>query len=168
MSPDKPWCKRGPGMYVPGGEKGAIWQQVEKQIKDDDDTIFNGMKASNLYSEVPKAFYPDLAIGTVAMWIDTPHATAPITNSAVPIRELEVNLGPYGDIDDRFAVRHTRNLNVRELVGEEIWAKIKPDIIKKIVEAPICAPMAAAASRGVTLQPCAVCCMMWCHEFFPS
>lgn len=136
MSPDKPWCKRGPGMDLPGGEKGAVWSQVKDQIKNDDEVIFNAMKASNLYSEVPKAFYPDLSIGTVGLWIERPHASAPITASAIPIRELEINLGPYGDIDDRFAVRHTRNLNVRELVGEEIWAKIAPDVIKKIEEAP--------------------------------
>lgn len=134
MSPDKPWCKRGPGMDLPGGEKGAIWQKVKDQIKEDDETIFNAMKASNLYSEVPKAFYPDLAIGTVGLWIERPHAAAPIINSAVPLRELEVNLGPYGDIDDRFAVRDTRNVHVRELVGEEIWAKIKPELQKEITE----------------------------------
>jgi hypothetical protein len=52
----------------------------------------------------------------------------------VPLRELEVNLGPYGEIDDRFAVRSTRNVHVRELVGEEIWAKIKPDLKKEITE----------------------------------
>jgi len=136
MSPDKPWCKRGPGMDLPGGEKGAVWAKVEKQIRNDDKAIFNAMKASNLYSEVPKAFYPDLSIGTVGLWIERPHANAPITNSAIPLRELEINLGPYGDIDDRFAVRHTRNVNVRELVGEEIWAKISPEVAKEIEEGP--------------------------------
>lgn len=134
MSPDKPWCKRGPGMDLPGGENGPIWKKVKDQIGKDDITIFNAMKASNLYSEVPKAFYPDLAIGTVGLWIDRPHPAWPIMNSAVPLREIEVNLGPYGDLDDRFAVRSTRNVHVRQLVGEEIWAKIKPDLRKEITE----------------------------------
>ncbi len=136
MSPDKPWCKRGPGMDLPGGENGPVWKKVKDQIKRDDETIFNAMKASNLYSEVPKAFYPDLSIGTVALWIERPHTSYPILNMAVPLRELEINLGPYGDIDDRFVVRHTRNLNIRELVGEDIWAKITPDVLKKIQESP--------------------------------
>jgi hypothetical protein len=136
MSPDKPWCKRGPGMYLPGGENGKIWKSVKDKIRTDDEAIFNAMRASNLYPEVAKTFYPDLAIGTVGMWIDRPSASAPIMNSAVPLRELEVNTGPYGDIDDRFAVRHTRNVHIRELVGEEIWKQIKPDLQKEITDKP--------------------------------
>jgi hypothetical protein len=128
MSPDKPWCKRGPGMDLPPG----IWDKVKDQIKKDDDTIFNAMRASNLYPEVSKSFYPDLAIGTVALWIERHHPSHPIVNSAVPLRELEINLGPYGDIDDRFVVRHTRNVHVRELVGEDIWNKIRPDLQEEI------------------------------------
>jgi hypothetical protein len=131
MSPDKPWCERGPGMDLPPG----IWDKVKGDVLKGDQQIFNAMKASNLYPEVAKAFYPDLAIGTVGLWIERPHSSAPIINSAVPLRELEVNLGPYGDIDDRFAVRSTRNVHVRELVGEEIWAKIA-DLKKEIVEKP--------------------------------
>ena len=130
MSPDKPWCERGPGMDLPPG----IWDKVKAEVLKGDQQIFNAMKASNLYPEVAKAFYPDLAIGTVGLWIERPHSSAPIVNSAVPLRELEVNLGPYGDIDDRFAVRSTRNVHVRQLLGEEIWAKVKPDLQKEITE----------------------------------
>jgi hypothetical protein len=135
MPEAKPWCERGPGMDLPGGEDGAVWKQVKDQIKKDDTAIFGAMKASNLYSEVAKGFYPDLSIGTVGMWIERPHPASAIVNSAIPLRELEINLGPYGDIDDRFAVRQTRNCYVRELVGEEIWAKLekeKPDLAKEI------------------------------------
>jgi len=124
-------------MDLPGGEDGPIWKEVKAQIGKDDISIFSAMKASNLYSEVPKAFYPDLPIGTVGLWIERPHPTSAIVNSAIPLRELEVNLGPYGDIDDRFAVRHTRNVHVRELVGEEIWGKLQaknPDLAKEITE----------------------------------
>ena len=94
------------------------------------------MKASNLYPEIAKAFYPDLSIGTVALWIERPHSAAPITVSAIPLRELEINLGPYGEIDDRFAVRYTRNSYVRELVGEEIWGKIDQKIRDKMEAKP--------------------------------
>jgi hypothetical protein len=134
MSPDKPWCKRGPGMDLPPG----VWDKVKDAIKKGDLAIFNAMKASNLYPEIAKAFYPDLAIGTVGMWIERPHAAAPIVNSAIPLEELEINLGPYGEIDDRFAVRYTRNAYVRELLGDEIWAKVpaklKTDMEKKPAE----------------------------------
>lgn len=128
MSPDKPWCERGPGMDLPPG----VWDKVKSKIRLEDQQIFAAMKASNLYPEVAKAFYPDLAIGTVGLWIERPHPSWPIINSAVPLRELEINLGPYGDIDDRFAVRQTRNAHVRELVGEEIWGKISDELKKEI------------------------------------
>lgn len=132
MPEAQPWCERGPGMDLPPG----AWDKVKDQIKKDDLKIFEAMKASNLYPELAKAFYPDLAIGTVAAWIDRPHPSAPITVSAIPLRELEINLGPYGEVDDRFAVRYTRNCYVRELVGEEIWAKIDLKIRDKIEEKP--------------------------------
>jgi hypothetical protein len=127
-----PWCERGPGMDLPPG----AWDKVKDEIHKDDIKIFEAMKASNLYPEMAKAFYPDLAIGTVAAWIDRPHPSHPITVSAIPLRELEINLGPYGEIDDRFAVRYTRNSYVRELVGEEIWAKIPAKLRKKIGDKP--------------------------------
>jgi hypothetical protein len=114
------WCERGPGMDLPDG----VWDKIKADVRKDDARIFGAMKASNLYPEVTKAFYPDLAIGTVGMWAQRPHPARPIVVSAIPLRELEINLGPYGEIDDRFAVRYTRKSYVRELVGEEIWAKV--------------------------------------------
>src|SRR5258705_7340268 len=80
MPEAKPWCERGPGMDLPPG----VWDKVKDEIKKGDEAIFNAMRASNLYPEVAKAFYPDLAIGTVALWIERPHGSAPIINSAIP------------------------------------------------------------------------------------
>jgi hypothetical protein len=128
MSPDKPWCVSGRGMYLPDG----VWEKVKELANKNDVAIFNAMRASNLYPEVAKGFYPDLGIGTVGMWIDTPHSTAGIVNSAIPLRELDVNLGPYGDLDDRFVTRDTRNCHVRELLGEDIWAKVGEKLKKEI------------------------------------
>ena len=124
------WCERGPGMDLPGGKEGPVWKAVEKQVKEDDAKIFNAIKASNFYSEIPKAYYPDLSIGTVGMWIDRPHPASAIVSSAIPLRELEIDLGPYGGIDYRAAVRYTRNHYVRELLGEEIWDKLDPELKK--------------------------------------
>jgi hypothetical protein len=130
MPEAKPWCEMGRGMDVPA----AAWDQVKDRAKINETAIFDAMRASNLYSEVAKGFYPDLAIGTVGMWIDRPHPASPIINSAVPLREIEVNLGQYGEIDDRFVVRHTRNCYVQELVGETIWAGMDAKLKKEIEE----------------------------------
>lgn len=132
MPEAKPWCERGPGMDLPV----EVWNKVKDDIRKGDQAIFSAMKASNLYPEVAKAFYPDLSIGTVGLWIERPHPKSPIVNSAVPLRELDVNLGPYGEIDDRFVTRYTRNVHVRELVGEDIWNKIGGDLKKEIKEKP--------------------------------
>jgi hypothetical protein len=128
-----PWCERSKGVDVPD----AMWDKVKDQIKKDDDAIFEAMKATNLYAEIPKAFNPDLAIGTAAIWISRPAGTmaAPVV-SAVPFRELEIDLGPYGKIDYRAAVRFVRNHNVRELLGEEVWAKVPQEIKKKHEDKP--------------------------------
>jgi len=130
------WCERGPGMDLPGGEDGQIWQGIKDKVKAGDIKIFEAMKASNLYPEIPKAFNPDLPIGTAALWIDRPHPHKPIVVSAIPLRELEIDLGPYGEIDTRFAVRYTRNHYVRELVGEEIWAKMDVELKQKCDDKP--------------------------------
>jgi hypothetical protein len=122
------WCERGRGERVSEG----VWKRVADRVKSADEQIFQAIRASNLYSELSKAFDPDLSIGTVGLWAERPHPSMPITWSAVPIRELEINLGPYGEIDDRFAVRFTRNEYVETLVGPEIWAKIDDETKKTI------------------------------------
>ena len=109
------WCERGKGMFVPQ----KLYDQIAKKVREQDKEIFEAMKASNLYSEITKAFYPDLAIGTVAMWIDRDRPAKPISIKAIPLREMEINLGPDGEIDDRFAIRYTRNCYVRALLPKD-------------------------------------------------
>jgi len=130
MPEAQPWCELGPGMDLPEG----AWAKVDDTAKKNTAKVFNAMKASNLYPEVTKSFNPDLAIGTAAMWIDRLHPSQPIRCVAVPFRELEINSGPHGDVDDRFAVRWTRNCYARELLGEEIWAKVDEKIKKHVAD----------------------------------
>jgi hypothetical protein len=132
MPEAKPWCELGPGEGLPA----EVWKKVEADVRKSEQAIFNAMKTSNLYPEVAKAFYPDLSIGTVGLWIDRSHPAHPIDTMAIPLRELDVNLGPRGEIDDRFVTRHTRNVHVRELVGETVWEKIGGDLKKEITEKP--------------------------------
>lgn len=126
------WCERGKGLLMPQ----ALFDRIAKDVQEADREIFAGMRGSNLYSELSKAFDPDLAIGTVGLWIDPGPAGQPINVSAIPIRELEIDLGPYGEIDVRFAVRHTRNCYVRTLVGEEIWGKLDAETKKACDDKP--------------------------------
>jgi hypothetical protein len=126
------WCERGRGMFVPEDK----WDQIKDRVAKDDKQIFVGMKASNLYAELQKAFYPDLAIGTCAMWIDRPTTYGPISVRTVPLRELEISLGPDGEVDDRWAIRWTKNCYVKSVIGEAIYNKIKPDVRKAIEDKP--------------------------------
>lgn len=129
MPQANPWCERRAGALVPA----AAWKQVADEVKTGDLKIFDAMKASNLYPEVAKAFYPDLAIGTVALWIDDPRPAESLVVSAIPLRELEINLGPFGEIDDRFVVRHTKNRYVKALLP---GVDIPPDVQKAIDSKP--------------------------------
>lgn len=132
MPEAEPWCEYGPGMDIPE----AAWNSVKDQAKKNEEKIFGAMKASNLYPEITKAFYPDLAIGTTAMWVQRPHPHLPAVVSAIPLRELEIDLGPYGEVDFRAAVRYTRNSYVQELVGPEIWGKMDPELKTKCGDKP--------------------------------
>jgi hypothetical protein len=106
------WCERQKGIYV----KKTDWDTIEKQIREDDIAIFDAIKGCNFYPEFAKAAYPDLAIGTMGLYIDDERPGEHICVQAIPLREIEINLGPYGEIDDRFIVRHTRNRHVRTLL----------------------------------------------------
>jgi hypothetical protein len=127
MPEAQPWCERGKGMFVPQD----VWDQVSDQVRGDDLMIFEAVKASNFYAELPKSYNPDLACGLTGMWIDVQGAA--INCLSLPIRELEINLGPYGEIDDRFAVRWPYKHHVEGLLGEEVWAKV-PAEQKRAIE----------------------------------
>ena len=122
------WCERKAGELV----KAEDFAQVSEQVRKDDRKIFDTIKSSNFYAELAKCIKPDLAIGTAAIHIDRPKPGQPIQCLAVPIRELEINLGPDGEIDDRFIVRFTRNCYVRKLIGEKAWANISQDLKQKV------------------------------------
>jgi Bacteriophage head to tail connecting protein len=126
------WCERGPGEVLSLDD----FARIEKDVRAADAKIFTAIRASNLYAELSKAFDPDLAVGTVAMWIERPHPMSPIWASAIPIREFEINLGPDGNIDDRFAIRYTRNAYVRKLLGNGIWEKVPAELKANIVGKP--------------------------------
>jgi Bacteriophage head to tail connecting protein len=98
------WVTRRPSTKVPDDQI----EQVAIAAAQADDAIFKSIVASNFYAEIGKAFNPDLALGTIGLWIDHPKPWRAPVVQAVPIRELEINIGPDGQIDDRFVVRHVK------------------------------------------------------------
>ncbi len=125
------WCERKAGMF---GKQLA--PAIEQEIRDGDKAIFEAIKSCNFYSELGKAAYPDLAIGTMAMFITDPGRASNIKCLATPLRELEINLGPDGVVDDRFAIRFTKNRYIKKLVGDKIFAQIPSDLLEEVNAAP--------------------------------
>lgn len=122
------WCERAPGMDV----REDVFDQVRDDVKEQDKKIFAAIKASNFYAELPKALNPDLFIGAAGLWIHRPEPSLPIEVLAVPIREMEINLGPNGEIDDRFVIRWARNAHVRALLGGELYDKLDDETRRDI------------------------------------
>lgn len=124
MPQNESWCERKPGSSI----RAPLPQAVVNEILDGDKKIFEAIKSCNFYAEFAKAAYPDLAIGTMAMFITDPFPRN-FRCMAVPLRELEINLGPDGSIDDRFMVRYTKNRYVKTLLpGIEIPKDLQQEI----------------------------------------
>lgn len=125
------WVKLEASSTVPEDYK----QEVEEKVSGHVTTTFGLINQSNFYPELAKAVKPDAAIGTFAVWvkqgrrlIDEPMC------SAVELRELEIDIGPDGQVDTRFVVRHTRNRFVRSLIGSR--PKIDDKMTKEMKDNP--------------------------------
>lgn len=127
MPPHAPfWAERLPGAFIPD----ALREQVKQQARKEDAKIFEAVRASNLYEEFPK-LGADPAIGTAALWVEDPRPAESVIVQAIPLHELEINLGPHGMIDDRFVVRHTKNRHVKALLGS-VYDKLDEECRKEI------------------------------------
>jgi Bacteriophage head to tail connecting protein len=122
-----PWARREAGEDVAVASR----QMVNDKAKDGDEKIFKTIAASNFYDVLEMAFNPDLALGTVGMWIERKRPGKPIKCQPIPIRELEINVGPDGGIDDRFVSRWTRNSHIPALTKGIVLPKKLKDEIKK-------------------------------------
>lgn len=102
------WVTRRLPPGVAQGLQDDVKEKIQRATQAQDKDVFLSIGASNFYAESGKAFNPDLALGTVAMWIDHPVTWKSPRCQAIPLRELEINVGPDGSIDDRFVVRWTK------------------------------------------------------------
>jgi hypothetical protein len=123
------WAQRKAGFGVPD----AVRQQISDKVAQQDEQIFDAISASNFYSECATSFIPDIAVGTVAMWIDAPTAWQGNRCQAIPLHELEIGTGPDGKIDDRFFVQHTTNRKLKSLIPK---VKLPEDMQKSIDKNP--------------------------------
>jgi hypothetical protein len=100
---------------APLGAPKPVKDAAEAAAKEGTTLVFEAIEASNFYSEFGKSANPDLAIGTIAMWVDRGRPGQPIHCQTIPIRELEINVDAEGDIDDRFASRWVRRRYLKRI-----------------------------------------------------
>lgn len=119
------WAERQlPMEYDEEGVEDEEIKEANKAIKAEDKKIFDLIRASNYYSEKTKAGVPDAAIGFVGLLITDPGRGQPINVLGVPIREVDIDLGPDGRIDFRSITRRRKYRNLHALLGREIIAKL--------------------------------------------
>lgn len=120
MPPNTPWASSEAGEGVPDD----VWKQVKDQAVANDGIVFQALRASNFDAELATSLVPNASIGTHAMLIDDHWAHEPLLCQDVPLRELEINVGPYGGVDDRFMVRHVHWRKVPALFPKAALAKL--------------------------------------------
>lgn len=121
------WAQRDRGVDVPE----PIWSKVKAEVEQSDKNVFDAIRASDFRSASAEAFETDLPIGTIGMWIEDEVPYAPVSCRPVPIRELEINVGPDGKIDDRFVVKHVKYRQLPRLLGSDLPKEIQECIDKK-------------------------------------
>lgn len=136
------WVECSADAAILAGAEDAEIQDLKKDIIEYDKTVFAAINASNFNAELAVALDPDLSLGTIGLWIDRPGGGRPTKVDHVPVRELEINVGPDGEIDDRFRVRHVRAGKLRSVIAdvklpEEVERKIKQNT-KSTIEVVWC------------------------------
>jgi hypothetical protein len=125
------WAEQKAGVDVPEEAADEINERISKQTT----VIFDAIKASNFYSAAAQSYVPDLSLGTVGLWIDDQRPAEPFHCQPVPVRELEINIGPNGKVDDRFIVRRTKYRHLPALLkGAELPAAIADKVKSKANE----------------------------------
>ena len=93
---------------------------VEEDVATYDKGVFSAIRRSNFNAEISVALDPDGALGTIALMISAPGAARPYRVEHVPLRELEISLGPDGEVDGRFRVRHVKASELTALLGADV------------------------------------------------
>lgn len=121
------WCKRGKGML-----SDETWSQINEKVADADRKIMAAVRASKLRAVLGQAFKPDLGLGTAALWIDDGDIAAPPQVRPVPIRNLDICLGPDGRIGARFYTKHVYGRDLKAEL-DRLWDNV-PDAARTKAE----------------------------------
>lgn len=137
------WAKLRPAVAVPDAHK----RQIQSQADALNSSIFKDIGASNFVAACAQTFSPDLAIGTIGLWIDEPRPGEPAVVMVIPIREMELNVGPDGLIDDRFLVQWHRARDLEAVLSEEEMDALPQDV-KQMRERPTSRDQAVEVVKG--------------------
>lgn len=130
------WAERRlPSSPDEDGQEDPEIDELNKLIAAEDKKIFDLIRSSNYYAEKAKTGVPDGAIGVVAMTVTDPGRGQPIKCLGVPIRELDMALGPDGKVDFRSITRNTLYRHLRAELGA-IYGKIPDEEQKKVKDSP--------------------------------
>lgn len=121
------WARQKPSIDVDEVDVAELEEQANAQTE----KIMAAIKASSFYAATGKAYMPDMGLGTTGMVIDVTRPDKPFLCHPVPIREMEINTGPDGNVDDRFIVRQTKYRHLPALLS---GCDLPPDVEKKIKE----------------------------------
>lgn len=130
MPTNFPWCKRGQGPL-----SDEVWETIKDQVEKDDLTVLSTIRSSNFDAVAYQGFEPDLSIGTVAIWIDEDEIYKAPTCRSIPLRKLEIDLGPDGQIGPRFVVDSMPARDIEASLGT-LASKIPAKIAEKIKKQP--------------------------------
>lgn len=110
--------------------------ELNAAIKAEDKKVFDLIRASSYYAEKAKAGTPDASIGVVALLVTDPGRGQPINVLGVPIRRLDLDLGPDGKVDFRSITRPTKNRYLAAHLGKAVFDKLPDETLKKVKDEP--------------------------------
>lgn len=129
MPANFPWVKRGQGPLTD-----EVWEEIKDQVEADDKIVLSTIRSSNFDAVAYQSFEPDLSIGVVALWIDEDEIFKAPTCRSIPLRKLEIDLGPDGQIGPRFVVDQVPGRDIAASLGtlsDKIPAKVAAKIKSK-------------------------------------
>ena len=121
------WFRFEPGTDVPPEQR----QELQAELDEVSAAVAEVISNSNFSQEASESFL-DLAVGTGNMLIEEGDEKNPVKFTAVPLSQVILDRGPYGEIDGVFRERTVKARDVKVLwpkakLGDGLSNKIKED-----------------------------------------